>query len=113
MAAPAPSATAVVDLTTDAVSATATAAAAASSRRFFRRITVRLVPWSARACATLYYTGPEAFHRRLSEAAAARGLALSEYALVRTDSGAAVLVDSEADVFAAIGVENADPGQRV
>jgi DNA polymerase/3'-5' exonuclease PolX len=111
MAVPLPSATAVVDLTTDAVSATATAAA--SSRRFFRRITVRLVPWSARACATLYYTGPEAFHRRLSEAAAARGLALSEYAIVRTDSGAAVRVDSEADVFAAIGVENADPGRRV
>jgi DNA polymerase/3'-5' exonuclease PolX len=101
----------VVDLTADAV--TATAVSTASSRRFFRRITVRLVPWSARACATLYYTGPEALNRRLSEAAAARGLALSEHALVRADSGVAVRVDSEADVFAAIGLQNIDPGQRV
>ena len=100
----------MVDLTADAV--TATAASTVSSRRFFRRITVRLVPWSARACATLYYTGPEALNRRLSEAAAARGLALSEHALVRADSSVAVRVDSEADVFAAIGLQNIDPGQR-
>lgn len=105
------SASSVVGLTADAV--TATAAAAVSSRRFFRRITVRLVPWSARACATLYYTGPEALNRRLNEAAAARGLALSEHALVRADSGVAVRVDSEADVFAAIGEQNINPGLRV
>jgi DNA polymerase (family 10) len=68
------------------------------------QIDVRVVAASQLGAALLYFTGSKGHNIKLRQRALARGLTLSEYALARVDGGEVVASETEADVYAALGL---------
>ncbi len=65
---------------------------------------LRLVAPESRGAALQYFTGSKAHNIALRDRALARGLRLNEYGLFRVDDGATVAGDTEASIYAALGL---------
>lgn len=71
---------------------------------------LRIVPAASFGAALLYFTGPKAFNIELRKRAIARGLKLNEYGLFK--GARQIAGDTEASVFAALGVAPVAPEAR-
>ena len=69
-----------------------------------RRIDIRFIPYNSYYTALLYFTGSKDFNKRMRKIAKNMGYHLSEYDLTN-DKGKIVPVNSEKDVFDALGME--------
>ena len=88
-------------------------AGASGTRRVYRRIDIRLVPFNSYPCAILYFTGSDMFNRDMRIEALKKGLTLNEYCIKKNEDGAKPLVvRSEQDVFKHIGMAYVKPTNR-
>lgn len=76
-----------------------------------RRIDIRYIPYKSYYTATLYFTGPKNFNRRMRNLAQSLGYKLNEYELL-DDNDKPIKVNSEKDVFDALGMEYVSPEKR-
>lgn len=77
-----------------------------------RRIDIRCIRYDQFHYGTLYFTGSKALSVRLRMKAIELGMRLSEYGLERTATKEQILVNSERDIFEALGVEYLEPHER-
>jgi DNA polymerase (family 10) len=73
---------------------------------------LRLVALESRGAALQYFTGSKAHNIALRDRAIARGLKLNEYGLYRADAGERVAGESEASIYAALGLDEVPPELR-
>jgi DNA polymerase (family 10) len=76
------------------------------------QIDLRVVEASQLGAAQLYFTGSKGHNIKLRQRALGRGLTLSEYALARIDDGSIVASQTEADIYAALGLPFIPPVLR-
>lgn len=77
-----------------------------------RRIDIRMIPEDRWATALLYFTGSAGFNVRMRAKALEKGLTLNEYELKRVKTGDIIPVESEEDIFKAIGMDYVAPNKR-
>ncbi|AYV81256.1 MAG: DNA polymerase family X protein [Harvfovirus sp.] len=77
-----------------------------------RRIDIRFIPYDSYYTAILYFTGPKDFNKRMRLLAISLGYHLSEYSLVEEEGNRPVPINSEKDVFDALGMEYLPPEKR-
>ncbi len=82
-----------------------------------RRIDIRYIPYASLPTAMLYFTGPYELNTIMRSAAKKRGMILNEYGLYTIDektgeTKAPVKINSEADVFEALGMDYLTPEER-
>jgi DNA polymerase (family 10) len=81
--------------------------------RFQREpINILIVPTAEAACALLHYTGSAAHVKQLQARAHSQGFQLTRQALTRTDTGAPVFCETEADIYDALDVPYIPPELR-
>jgi DNA polymerase (family 10) len=73
---------------------------------------LRLVAADSRGAALQYFTGSKAHNIALRDRAAASGLKLNEYGLYQVDTGARVAGETEASIYAALGLDEVPPELR-
>ncbi len=73
---------------------------------------LRLVPRQSQGAATQYFTGSKAHNIAIRDRAVQRGLRLNEYGLFRVDDQTRVAGDTEAGIYAALGLQWIDPALR-
>ncbi len=73
---------------------------------------LRLVPRQSQGAAMQYFTGSKAHNIAVRDRAVQRGLRLNEYGLFRVDDQTRVAGDSEAGIYAALGLAWIDPALR-
>jgi DNA polymerase (family 10) len=73
---------------------------------------LRLVAPESRGAALQYFTGSKAHNIALRDRALAAGLRLNEYGLFRTDGNERVAGESEASIYAALGLDEVPPELR-
>lgn len=81
-----------------------------------RRIDIRYMPYESYYAALLYFTGSGNFNKRMREVAISLGYKLNEYGLFKMDGDKEVemiKVNSEKDIFDALGMEYLDPEKRI
>ena len=76
-----------------------------------RRIDIRFIPYESYYSAILYFTGPAEFNKRMRRLAISMGYSLSEYGLT-DENGKFIKVNSEKDIFDALGMEYIPPEKR-
>jgi DNA polymerase (family 10) len=76
------------------------------------QVDVRVVKPSQLGAALLYFTGSKGHNIKLRQRALARGFTLNEYALARLDDGQVVASETEADIYAALGLPFIPPVLR-
>lgn len=76
------------------------------------QVDLRVVPPRAFGAALLYFTGSKEHNIRLRERAQRRGWILNEYALADADTGETVAADTEASIYAALGLDWVAPELR-
>ena len=78
-----------------------------------RRIDIRFIsPYSSYFCASVYFTGPKDFNRRMRSLALTQNFSLSEYGLKDIDSGKIIYPSSEKELFNLLGMEYIRPENR-
>ena len=84
--------------------------------RLFRRLDIRLIPHDQYACGILYFTGSDMFNKNMRAQALDVGFTLNEYSLRPVGStgvaGEPVAVETERDIFDAIGMDFKEPSER-
>ena len=73
---------------------------------------LRLVVPDSRGAALQYFTGSKSHNIALRDRAISRGFKLNEYGLFRVDDGSVVAGRTEADIYAALGLEEIPPELR-
>ena len=73
---------------------------------------LRLVARECRGAALQYFTGSKAHNIALRDRALSNGLRLNEYGLYRVDDGERVAGDTEASIYAALGLDEVPPELR-
>jgi DNA polymerase (family 10) len=68
------------------------------------QIDLRVVAAKQLGAALLYFTGSKGHNIKLRQRALARGLTLNEYALAESEGGRVVASETEADIYAALGL---------
>lgn len=68
------------------------------------QVDVRMVPTRRWGAAVLYFTGSQAHNIRLRQLAIRRGWSLNEYALSDADTGEEIAVETEEEIYAALGL---------
>ena len=76
------------------------------------QIDVRVVASSQLGAALLYFTGSKGHNIKLRQRALSQGMTLSEYALARIEGGEVVASETEADIYAALGLPFIPPVLR-
>ncbi len=76
------------------------------------QVDVRLLPRSTYGAALQYFTGSKMHNVSLRQRAIKQGFTLSEYGLARLDDNAIVAGETEADVYAALGLDYIAPELR-
>jgi DNA polymerase (family 10) len=76
------------------------------------QVDLRVVAESELGAALLYFTGSKGHNIKLRQRALARGLTLNEYALAEIDGGRVVASESEAEIYAALGLPFIPPVLR-
>lgn len=79
-----------------------------------RRIDIRYVPFDSYYFALLYFTGSGEFNRKMRQLAQELGYRLNEYGLYKEEDGSILKleVNSEKDIFEALGMEYIPPNRR-
>lgn len=77
-----------------------------------RKVDIRYVPYEDYPTALMHSTGSDRFNVQMREIARSKGLKLSEHGLVRRDNDKRILVESEQDIFDALGEEYLPPSER-
>lgn len=81
-----------------------------------RRLDIRFMPYESYYTAILYFTGPGDFNRRMRQTAIDQGFMLNEYGLYVVDNQVKkkkIPINSEKDVFDALGLEYLEPENRL
>ncbi len=73
---------------------------------------LRVVEAEAWGAALVYFTGSKAHNVRIRERAVRQGLTLNEYGLYRRETGERLASRTEADVYAALGMDEVPPPMR-
>jgi len=76
------------------------------------QVDVRLLPRASYGAALQYFTGSKMHNVSLRQRAIKQGFTLSEYGLARLDDNAIVAGETEADVYAALGLDYISPELR-
>jgi DNA polymerase (family 10) len=76
------------------------------------QVDLRVVAESELGAALLYFTGSKGHNIKLRQRALARGLTLNEYALAEIDGGRVVASETEAEIYAALGLPFIPPVLR-
>jgi len=77
-----------------------------------RRLDIRFMPQESYFTAVLYFTGSGDFNRRMRSVAISMGYKLNEYALINEETGKAIKINSEMDVFDHLNMEYIMPKDR-
>ena len=79
-----------------------------------RRLDVKFVPLESYYSALLHFTGPGNFNQQIRELAKHLGYLLNEYGLYRLEDNKKIKIDinSEKDIFDALGLEYIEPSKR-
>jgi DNA polymerase beta len=75
-----------------------------------RRIDIRYIPYESYYSATLYFTGPKDFNRKMRQLAINNGYVLNEYGLFKNDK--MFKVESEKEIFDLLDLEYVTPDKR-
>jgi DNA polymerase/3'-5' exonuclease PolX len=78
-----------------------------------RRLDLLLTPADEYAYALLYFTGSDKFNVAFRSHALSRGYTLNEHTMMGVESGCTVPAETEADIFAALGLRYIAPTERV
>ncbi len=76
------------------------------------QIDLRVVAPDQLGAALLYFTGSKVHNIKLRQRAIERGWTLNEYALAEAESGATIAADTEAEIYAALGLQSIPPPLR-
>ena len=83
-----------------------------SPQHIARRIDIRWIPAISWWPALLYFTGSGDFNKRMRAIAKSQGYILNEYSLSIEANDQIIAVNSEQDLFAALGMDYLTPAQR-
>ena len=85
----------------------------ATEEPLHRRIDIRYFPYNCYWCGVLYFTGDSFTNQEMRRVAIEKGMKLSEYCLATEGGdGPALPVNSEADVYAHLGLAYQTPAER-
>lgn len=77
-----------------------------------RRIDIRFIPYNSYYSASIYFTGPKDFNRKMRSLAIIQGYSLNEYGITDVDNNKIINPSSEKEVFDILGMEYISPNNR-